>query len=101
MRLYVSGPMTGLPDLNYPAFNTVTAALREHGHTVYNPAEYDKDGRKFELRAGFREYAGWICDHAEGLYMLPGWEKSEGARAEHALAVALKLQIVYPAVAIA
>jgi len=37
-RIYLSGPMTGLPELNFPAFAAMTASLRAGGHTVTNPA---------------------------------------------------------------
>ena len=30
--------MTGLPDLNYPAFNAAEEALTAAGHAVLNPA---------------------------------------------------------------
>lgn len=39
MRIYISGPMTGKPDLNCPAFDAAEKRLREHGHFVINPAE--------------------------------------------------------------
>lgn len=38
-RLYLAGPMTGLPDFNYPAFHAAAAAWRAAGWTVANPAE--------------------------------------------------------------
>lgn len=39
MRIYVSGPMTGKPEFNYPAFNAAAKRLRDEGHFVINPAE--------------------------------------------------------------
>ena len=39
---YVSGPMTGYPDLNYPAFDSFTADYRRKGHIVISPAEHDR-----------------------------------------------------------
>jgi len=30
-RIYVSGPMTGLPSLNFPAFAAMTASQRADG----------------------------------------------------------------------
>ena len=38
-RVYIAGPMTGLPDFNYPAFNAAAAKLRALGLEVLNPAE--------------------------------------------------------------
>jgi hypothetical protein len=37
----------------------------------------------------------WICTVADGMAMLPGWEKSKGAVAEKALADALGLHVMY------
>lgn len=38
-HLYVCGPMTGLPSLNYPAFDGAAAALRAAGYRVSTPTE--------------------------------------------------------------
>lgn len=97
MRLYLAGPMTGIPHFNYPAFNAAAAMLRAEGHEVFNPAEVTETDRRAALKADLT----WICDHAEGIALLPGWERSSGARAEHALAVALGLtpRYLYEAVA--
>lgn len=38
-HIYLSGPMTGVPEYNYPAFNAEAARLRALGYTVENPAE--------------------------------------------------------------
>ena len=39
--VYLSGPMTGLPDLNFPAFHAAADKLRSQGVQVVNPAEPD------------------------------------------------------------
>jgi len=43
-RIYLSGPMSGLPGMNFPTFQSMTASLREVGHTVTNPAEINSEG---------------------------------------------------------
>lgn len=79
-RIYVSGPMTGLPSLNFPAFNAEAARLRGLGYEVVNPAEINADADKSYnecLRADLVELMS--CDT---IAMLPGWEKSNGAHLE-------------------
>jgi nucleoside 2-deoxyribosyltransferase len=110
MRIYIAGPMRDYPRNNFPAFDVVAKALRDVCHHVFSPAERDRKmyGEEvefmtqeqaktvgFDIRAALKADLSWICDHAEGLAMLPGWEMSTGARAEWALAVALGLDIRY------
>jgi hypothetical protein len=93
MRLYIAGPMTGYPDLNFPAFAREAVYFRSHGHEVVNPAEINPDPTaKWHdcMRADIRELVD--CD---SVAMLPGWEKSKGARLEHYIANALEIKIIY------
>lgn len=39
-RIYLAGPMTGLPEHNFPAFHAEAARLRGLGYQVENPAEH-------------------------------------------------------------
>ena len=84
MKLYLSGPMTGYPQFNYPLFNAMAKKLRELGHKVYNPAEYVYDGplEEFPLKEAFAEYCHEICLWAEAIIVLPGWQMSSGATCE-------------------
>lgn len=91
MKIYLSGPMTGLPELNYPAFKTAARLLRHFRHEVYNPAEWEEhnnDG-KFDLHLAFEDYCKFIIHEADAVAVLPGWRNSPGATAETALAKAL------------
>ena len=92
MKLYLAGPMTGLPDLNFPAFHAAAAVLRVRGYQVFNPAELGFSEN--EYRAALTACLAWICAEAEALAVLPGWEKSKGAQAEVATAYALGLQVL-------
>ena len=103
MKIYIAGPMTGLPEYNFPAFDKAAAILTAQGHEVFNPAQNDRDhgfdasglvGHEaerlgFSLRRALKQDLSWICDHAEALVLLEGWERSKGVRAEMALAEAL------------
>lgn len=115
-NIYLAGPMTGFAEFNFPAFNSASSELRAIGHNVFNPAERDierhggvdiskgnTDGSQehaeknhgFSLRDALHDDMVWICDNATAIALLPGWEKSAGARAEHALATALGLEFIY------
>jgi hypothetical protein len=93
MRIYIAGPMTGLPEFNYPAFNDAARTLRAAGHVVHNPAENPVPPCGSWLgymRMGLKQIADADC-----LVLLPGWADSRGARIEHRLAIDLGL-VAYP-----
>ncbi len=94
--IYLAGPMRGLPDFNYPEFSRVAGLLRDHRHHVYNPAEFPHDGPPgaFPIREAFAEYADFITRWADTIVLLPGWQASVGATAEHALARVCGLDII-------
>ena len=89
--VYISGPMSGLPDYNYPAFNREAHALREAGLEVRNPADIDGHSG-WTWQQWMREALRLQLD-ADVVHMLPGWRKSRGARIEHRLARILGQQI--------
>ena len=94
MRIYVAGPMTGYPELNFTAFHAAAAALRAQGHHVENPAEINADPNAQWLDCMRMDIARLVtCD---AVCMLPGWEKSRGATVEHGLAVGLGFEVIYP-----
>lgn len=40
--LYISGPMHGFPEFNFPAFEDAAGKLRAHGYRVISPHELGK-----------------------------------------------------------
>jgi len=82
--VYISGPMTGMPDLNIPLFIAVGMLLRSrYGCGVINPA-------KQPLRSSWEEYMRYDVDrlrYATVLLQLPGWQGSRGAAIEFNLAL--------------
>ena len=48
MRLYLAGPMSGIKDFNFPAFNEAAEHLRKLGYEVFNPAEDDVERDGFD-----------------------------------------------------
>ena len=82
--VYIAGPMTGIPEYNYPAFHRAAATLRALGHHVESPAEPGQvDGWTWAdyMRRGIRQMLA--CDT---IALLPGWHASRGALIEARLA---------------
>lgn len=81
-RIYISGPMTGLPDFNYPAFNAEAARLRALGYEVESPAENPQqpDWEGYMRQALIQMLT---CD---AVAFLPGWAESRGALLERYVA---------------
>lgn len=97
-KWYIAGPMSGYPELNFPAFYSLEDALMRAGIGTVNPAALDEAGlpegvpddefgmglplnkQKFLLR-DFRELV--FCT---GIIMLPDWHVSVGANCELAVA---------------
>lgn len=93
MILYVSGPMTGKPGYNFPAFRRVANELRAAGFAVLNPAE-NFGGATDLPRATYIRFDIHQVLAAEGIALLPGWKKSRGARLEVSIANELELIIL-------
>lgn len=88
MKLYIAGPMTGLPQLNYPAFEQVAKNLRAMGYDVISPNEYNIDDWDTAMRPALHA----LID-AEGVAVLQNWEFSRGARLEVHIAIELGIPV--------
>lgn len=122
MFIYIAGPMTGIPYFNFPSFDGAKRHLEGlYGFKaeIFSPADHDRellgkdkdwlpkdedhDGQwkywKMENAPGLRTMLGedlaWIAEKGTHIYMLKGWENSQGAKAEWALAHALGLEFIY------
>lgn len=114
-RIYVAGPMSGLPQMNFPAFDDAAETLRDIGYDVVSPAELDSPQARACALASvdgstddYAEGDTWgsllardvklIADEGiEGIVVLEGWEKSRGARLETFVARLCGLRVIeYP-----
>lgn len=91
--VYISGPMSGYKDNNYPAFNSAAQVLREvYGFTVVNPAEFGGGEKRVHYTDLLRQDLKALLD-CDAVATLPMWWESQGARHEVATAGLLKMPV--------
>ena len=106
--IYIAGPMTNVNNHNFPLFDHVAEVLRAADYGVISPAEHARkilgtlqdiqkmDKAELEERVRTELMPAQltlICRYADAMVMLPGWQQSLGAKAEHALAQWRKMPI--------
>jgi Domain of unknown function (DUF4406) len=107
-KAYLAGPITGKQDYNIPLFDHVANKLREAGYEVFNPLDlsrqrFGQDLAEWKALSPEEEHKAyralmaiqlhWIATNADVMFMLPGWERSFGARAENETALACKIMV--------
>lgn len=90
--IYIAGPMTGKPGFNRKKFIETATLLWAAGHTVLNPAILPY-GLTYEH---YMDISFAMLRGADEIYLLDGWEDSEGAKREFNQAVRLRLNISTP-----
>jgi hypothetical protein len=89
--------MTGLPELNYPAFRAAERDLQAHGYLTRNPVNAE---RFAHATPGVPRTWQWYMRRdlvmltlSDGVALLPGWEGSTGAQLEVTVASALDMKV--------
>lgn len=90
--VYISGPMTGLDQFNFPAFFAAEEGLLEQGFSVINPARLGgaSNARSLCMRIDIEHLVR--CD---AIYMLKNWQKSEGASLELSIATHCAIPVFF------
>jgi hypothetical protein len=101
VKVYLAGPMTGISQFNFPAFDAAAESLRARGFEVVSPAELDDpetraaalasdDGAPGSGTASDETWGDFLARDVkliadggvEAIVVLPRWEGSRGARLE-------------------
>lgn len=90
MKVYISGKMTGLPDLGKPQFDEAEALLKSFGHVAINPA-WIGSGLP---RTAYMPMCMAMLQQADAIYLLDNWMDSPGARLEREFAEYQGLEIL-------
>lgn len=92
LKIYVAGPMTGLPGHNLEAFDAADRVLSALGYVVINPARHNRahPGESWEK---YMRLAILDVMMAQGVALLNGWEASKGAKLEWRIATTLGLPV--------
>lgn len=113
-KIYLAGPMSGIPKFNYPMFDKAAEELRHLGIDVVSPAEMDDpetrraalaspDGRMGSASPNGETWGDFLARDlkliadggVEGVALLTGWYRSKGARQEVFTAINLNLPVYY------
>lgn len=99
-RTYISGPMTGIKDLNRLSFKNAYFRLKD-GNSVINPHDIGDKLKFLEKLPGKISYPIYLVIDifflifCRKIYMLEGWKLSNGARIELRVAKFLKMEVEY------
>ena len=100
-KIYIAGPMTGLPNGNFEVFYAKETQLRSGGWNVINPARMDVETGIDPNAMGEYEYEDCarrdiaVLVDCDAIYMLAGFQFSKGACWERALAKHLGIKRYY------
>ncbi len=95
MRVYISGPVTGVPDYreNFEsAEQHIYKDIDENAHVI-NPARVLGELPEMEYEE-YMKISLYLLDMCDTIYMLDGWQQSTGANRELGYALANEMIII-------
>lgn len=96
VTIYLSGPMTGLPNFNAEEFSKYAAIYRGQGFDVISPAEMDNGDYSGTYAYYLKRDIACLIDDTRPvsrMYLLPNWHKSKGAQLEKHIAEIIGIEM--------
>ena len=93
--IYLSGPMSGLPDYNRAAFNLRAEALRAAGYTVNNPAEISVTHGTSKPYGFYFKRAMQQLLQSDVVYVFGDITQSKGAQTEINVAKMAEMPVIW------
>lgn len=90
MKIYIAGPITSDPDHYKEHFDKAAKRIEAYGCEPVNPALNTANSYKEYIDIGLKQLSE--CDR---IFMLDGWETSEGTRLERHYAQTVGMEISY------
>ena len=94
MRVYISGPITGVPDY-MDKFAEAEKELKEKSYTVVNPAKINYGMPEDVTYEEYMYIDTSLIELCDAIYMIRGWEMSRGANREYGYALGKGKTIIY------
>lgn len=93
-RVYISGPMAGCPDSNGAAFLAAQERLKAAGAVAVNPNRLSNLEKPITREQAMKVDISDLL-RCDSVYMLRGWQDSEGATLELSVARAIGLDVFH------
>jgi hypothetical protein len=93
MKVYISGPITGYPDLNRDAFTAAAAALKAHGFEPLNPHDCVPNSDTATWEECLRADIAALVQECDGIALIEGWQESRGSKLEVHIGMALHMKV--------
>jgi len=92
-RVYISGPITGIVNYNREAFAEAVKAVEAKGYTAISPFDLSIVSKHKTWQDYMRDDIRAMMD-ADWVLLLPGYDKSNGALVEEAVAIGVGIPMV-------
>lgn len=94
IKIYISGPVTGTTDY-LERFAEIEKRLKDVGFSPLNPVKIQEQMPGDTGYVDYMRLSMCLLEMCDGIFMMDGWEDSDGATAEYSYARALGLDHYY------